>query len=189
MNCRKNTKNLRNWEGYNMNKAYYEKAYINIQNLTRTQVDKEFVKRISKKVLKQERKQGDISIVFVSAKRMQDLNKRYRREDKVTDVLCFGQNSMVSKFFNLSTEPLRSKGKGEDEALVSSPKDYFELGEIIVCLTKVKKNAKEFKSSFEKELKWVIIHGILHILGYDHEKSEKQAKRMRKKEKYYLKNL
>ena len=170
MNCKKNTKNLRNWGNYNMDKAYREKAYINIQNLTKTQVDKELVKRISKKVLSQEKKQGDISIVFVSAKRMQDLNKRYRKEDEVTDVLCFSQNSIASEFFKL-------------------PQGYFELGEIIVCLTKVKKNAKEFKSSFEKELKWVIIHGILHILGYDHEKSEKQAKRMREREKYYLKNL
>jgi len=170
MNCKKNTKNLRNWGDYNMDKAYCEKAYINIQNLTKTRVDKELVKSISKKVLRKEKKQGDISIVFVSAKRMQDLNKRYRGEDKVTDVLCFSENPIASEFFSL-------------------PQGYFELGEIIVCLTKVKKNAKEFKSSFEKELKWVIIHGILHILGYDHEKSEKQAGRMREKEKYYLKNL
>ena len=153
-----------------MDKAYYGKARINIQNLTKIQVDKELLKRISKKVLKQEKRPGDISIVFVSAKRMQELNRKYRREDRITDVLCFSQDSIISEFFNLS-------------------KGYFELGEIIVCLTKVKENAKEFKSDFEKELKWVIIHGILHILGHDHEKSEKQAKRMREKEKYYLKNL
>lgn len=153
-----------------MDKTYHEKTCISIQNLTKIQINKELIKRISEKVLKQEKKQGDISIVFVGAKRIQDLNKRYRKEDKVTDVLGFSQNSIISKFFNL-------------------PKEYFELGEIIVCLTKVKKNAKEYKSDFEKELKWVIIHGILHILGYGHEKSEEQARRMREKEKYYLKNL
>ena len=170
MNCKKNTKNLRNWGDYNMGKAYCKKANINIRNLTKIQIDKEIVKEVIEKILKQEKKQGDVSIIFVSAKRIQDLNKKYRKEDKVTDVLCFSQNSIVSDFFHL-------------------PKECFELGEIIVCLTKVKKNAKEFKSSFGKELKWVIIHGILHILGYDHEKSEKQAQRMREKEKYYLKNL
>lgn len=166
MNCKKNTKNLINWGDYNMDKAYRAKANINIQNLTKIQIDKGFVKRISKKVLKQEKKQGDISIVFVDAERIQDLNKKYRGEDKVTDVLSFGQDSIISEFFNL-------------------PKTCFELGEIIVCLIKVKQNAQEFKSGFEKELKWVIIHGILHILGYEHEKSEKQAERMREKEKYY----
>jgi len=170
MSCKKNTKNLRNWGDYNMDKAYCAKANINIRNLTKIQVDKEVLKEIIEKILKQEKKQGDVSIVFVSAKRIQDLNKKYRREDKVTDVLCFSQDSIVSDFFHLT-------------------KESFELGEIIVCLTKVKKNAEEFKSSFEKELKWVIIHGILHILGYDHEKSKKQAQRMREKEKYYLKNL
>jgi len=170
MNCKKNTKNLRSWENYNMPKAYHGKANINIQNLTKNQIDRKFVKRISEKVLKQEKRQGDVSIVFVDAKKMQSLNKKYRGENKVTDVLSFSQGSIVSEFFNL-------------------PNGYFELGEIIVCLTKVKKNAQEFKSDFEKELGWVIIHGILHILGYDHEKSEKQAERMREKEKYYLKNL
>jgi len=153
-----------------MNKAYCEKAHINVQNLTKTQIDQNLVKRISKKVLEKEKKQGDISIVFVGEKRIQALNKKYRKEDKVTDVLCFSHNSIFSKFFDL-------------------PKECFELGEIIVCLTKVKKNAEEFKSDFEKELKWVIIHGILHILGYEHEKSDERAKRMREKEKYYLKNL
>jgi len=153
-----------------MPKAYHGKANINIQNLTKNQIDRKFVKRISEKVLKQEKRQGDVSIVFVDAKKMQSLNKKYRGENKVTDVLSFSQGSIVSEFFNL-------------------PNGYFELGEIIVCLTKVKKNAQEFKSDFEKELGWVIIHGILHILGYDHEKSEKQAERMREKEKYYLKNL
>jgi probable rRNA maturation factor len=153
-----------------MNKTYCEKTHINIQNLTKIKVNKRLVKRISKKVLKEEKRQGDISIVFVNAERIQELNKRYRKEDRGTDVLCFSQDSIISEFFNL-------------------PKKYFELGEIIVCLTKVKENAEEFGSDFEKELKWVIIHGILHILGYEHEKSEKQAERMREKEKYYLKNL
>jgi len=53
------------------------------------------------------------------------------------------------------------------------------LGEIVICLREVKKNAKRFGSSFEKELATCLIHGILHLLGYDHEK-------MGEKQKYYL---
>jgi len=53
------------------------------------------------------------------------------------------------------------------------------LGEIVICLREVKKNAKRFGSSFEKELATCLIHGILHLLGYDHEKMEE-------KQKYYL---
>lgn len=61
------------------------------------------------------------------------------------------------------------------------------LGEIVICLREVKKNAKRFGSTFEKELAKVLIHGILHLLGYDHEKSEKEAKEMEEKENQYLK--
>ena len=51
----------------------------------------------------------------------------------------------------------------------------------------MKKNAERFKSSFETELAKVLIHGILHLLGENHEKSEKQAKKMEVKENHYLK--
>ena len=149
-----------------MDKSYCKKTHINVQNLTRSRIDREFVKKIAGRILKKEKKQGDISIIFVGTKKIRDLNKKYRKQDEVTDVLSFSHGLVDAKF-----------------------KDIFELGEIIICLIRVKKDAQELKSDFEKELKWVIIHGILHALGYDHEKSEKEAKRMKKKEEYYLKNL
>jgi probable rRNA maturation factor len=149
-----------------MDKSYCKKTHINVQNLTRSRIDREFVKKIAQGILKKEKKQGDISIIFVGEKKIRDLNKRYRKQDKVTDVLSFSQDLVDTRF-----------------------KDIFELGEIVVCLIRVKKDAQELKSDFEKELKWVIIHGILHVLGYDHKKLEKEAKRMKKKEEYYLKNL
>lgn len=63
------------------------------------------------------------------------------------------------------------------------------LGEIIICLSEVKKNAKKFNSSFEKELNRVLIHGILHLLRYDHEKSDEEARKMEEKEKYYFSKI
>ena len=60
------------------------------------------------------------------------------------------------------------------------------LGEIVICLREVKKNAKKFGSSFKKELSTCLIHGILHLLGYDHEKSVEEVKKMRDREEYYL---
>ena len=150
-----------------MDKSYRKKTHINVQNLTKSQVDKEFVRKIVQGILQQEEKQGDISVIFIGAKKIRDLNKKYRKQDKITDVLSFTRGPANSKFFL----------------------NHLELGEIMVCLIKVKKDAEEFKLDFEKELKWVIIHGILHILGYNHEKSERQAECMRQKEEYYLKNL
>jgi len=63
---------------------------------------------------------------------------------------------------------------------------YNGLGEIVICLEQVKRNAQKFNTSFKDELKRVLIHGILHLLGYDHEQSVKQAQQMRKKEEIYL---
>jgi len=59
-------------------------------------------------------------------------------------------------------------------------------GEIVICPQEVKKNARRFDLTFKKELTRVLIHGILHLLGYDHEKSKIKAKKMEKKENYYL---
>jgi len=63
---------------------------------------------------------------------------------------------------------------------------YNGLGEIVIYLEQVKRNAQKFNTSFKDELKRVLIHGILHLLGYDHEQSVKQAQQMRKKEEIYL---
>ncbi len=59
------------------------------------------------------------------------------------------------------------------------------LNEIVIYLREVKKNAKRYKSTFKKELGRVLIHGILHLFGYDHEKSESESKKMQEKEEYY----
>ena len=66
---------------------------------------------------------------------------------------------------------------------------YDNSGEIVICPQVVRNNAKKFNSSFKKELTKVLIHGILHIFGYDHEKSQWAAKIMDKKQNYYLEKL
>ncbi len=63
------------------------------------------------------------------------------------------------------------------------------LGEIVICLREVKKNAKRFSSTFEKELARVLIHGVLHLLGYDHEKDKQLAEKMKEKDQHYLLQL
>ena len=120
---------------------------IEINNLTTSRVDEEFLKGVAKKVLKGEnRKEIDLSIAFIGEAKMRKLNKKYRGKNRVTDVLSFDD----------------------------------ELNEIVICLKEVKKNAKTYNSTFRKELARVLIHAILHLLGYDHEK-------MLGKEEYYAK--
>jgi len=129
---------------------------IEINNLTTSKVDEEFLKKVAKTVLKGEnKKEAMLSVVLVVERRIKELNKKYRGKNKATDVLSFGEG----------------------------------LNEIVICYSEVKKNAKRYNSTFKKELTQVLIHGILHLLGYEHEKGEKEAKKMEKKQEYYLSQI
>lgn len=146
---------------------------IEINNLTTNPVDEEFLKKVAEKVLEGEnKKDADLSIALVGQGRIRVLNKRYRGKNRVTDILAFPESKALLEKFKVG--PLK-KIKG--------------LGEVVICLREVKKNAKKYGSTFEKELAQVLIHGILHNFGEDHEKSEKEAQKMEEKQKYYLEKI
>lgn len=144
---------------------------MEINNLTTVSIDQEFLKKIAQKVLEKEhQRKKEISLAFVGPGRMKQINRKYRGKNRVTDVLAFPETKV--EFTNFAVGGLQ--------------KDTRSLGEIIICLKEVKKNAKRYGSSFRAELARVLIHGILHLLGHDHEKSERDAVKMREKENYYL---
>lgn len=125
---------------------------IEFNNLTSISINGSFFKKIAGKVLKKEKKVLELSIVLVDEQRIKELNKKYRKINKATDVLSFLYNGS---------------------------------GEIVICPETVKENAKRFGTTFKKELTRILIHGILHLLGKDH-KTLKEAKRMERKQEYYL---
>ncbi len=136
---------------------------IEINNLTNFTVDKKFFLGVAKKVLKGEnRERENISIAFVNSAEIKKLNKKYRKKNKPTDVLSFGE---VLGFKSASPVGLW-------------PRD---LAEVVICPEIVKKNGEKLEK--------MLVHGILHILGYDHEKSEKDAEIMQEKQAKYLDNL
>ncbi len=98
----------------------------------------------------------EISIAILSPLEIKKLNKIYRHKNKVTDVLSFGL---------------------EDDRI---------LGEIVICLEQAKKQAKEKKHSLKAELKLLVVHGTLHLLGYDHERSTAEAERQEAQERILL---
>ena len=135
---------------------------VEINNLTNFVVDKKFFIGVAKKVLKGENKGTEnLSIAFVRPEEIHKLNKKYRKKDKPTDVLSFEK--------------------------VSNFKDEF--AEIIICPQVVRENAKESRLSLKKELSKMLIHGILHTLGYDHEISEAEEERMFRRQEYYLSKI
>lgn len=100
------------------------------------------------------------------------------KKDAELSVALFGQGRI---------RELNKKYRGKNQVTdVLAFSGTGGLGELVICLREVKKNAKRFNLTFETELARVLIHGILHLLGYDHEKGEQKAKPMREKEEYYL---
>lgn len=147
---------------------------IEINNLTTTEINQEFSKEVVKKVLEGEgiKKKVELSLAFIGPGRMRKLNKQYRGKNRVTDVLAFPESEVLFEKFKIG--PLK-KVKG--------------LGEIVICPREVKKSAKRFSTTFEKELANCLIHGILHLLGYEHEKDEIEVKKMQEKEQFYLSQI
>lgn len=101
-----------------------------------------------RKVLNAEKARRELTLVFLDKKPAQKINNEFRGKDYATDVLSF--DSM----------------------------DPSSFGELILCPEVLKKQAKEHKLTFQKELGYMLLHGTLHLLGYDHETNEKDAKEM-----------
>lgn len=145
---------------------------IEINNLTTVSVDINFFKKIANQVLESENKREvNVSIALVGPGRMKKINHRYRKKNRTTDVLSFS---------NLGVRNNRA------EKEIFSQED--SLGEIVICLKEVKKNALKHQVDFKKELARVLIHGILHLLGYDHEIDD-ETEEMEKKQNHYLSKL
>src|SRR5947209_9335003 len=100
--------------------------------------------------------QAELSLALVTDPEIHDLNRRYRGKDRPTDVLSF---------------PLA-------DALQSSL-----LGEVVISVETAARQAQRRGHSLREELQTLLIHGVLHLLGYDHEVSRREAIRMRRKER------
>lgn len=98
---------------------------------------------------------GEVAIHLVGEKQIKELNNKYRHKNKVTDVLSF---------------PMR-KGQKIDFAWEKS------WGDIFICVPQIKRQAKNYGVSFLEEFNRMLIHGWLHLFGFDHQE-KKQAERM-----------
>jgi probable rRNA maturation factor len=134
--------------------------------LAEQKVDSRWLEDIAVKVLSSEKSRlAELSIVLVGTKKIKKINWDYREKNKETDVLSFFYDNFPSPSDQL----------------------FSGAGEIFICLPEVRKRARELGLDFQQELARVLIHGVLHVLGYDHEGTEEKEKvKMRKKENYYF---
>jgi probable rRNA maturation factor len=117
----------------------------------------------------------------VNDRRMKILNRYYRDVDKATDVLSFPQ---------LSAEE-RKAGKSDVRisGLQSFRTSKLLLGDIVINLARARRQAAEHGLTLNEELRRLIIHGLLHLTGYDHEKNRYQKNKMESKERELLEKL
>ncbi len=104
----------------------------------------------------------EVSITYTDNQSIHALNLQYRQVDKPTDVLSFP----LMDFSGESDEPVA------DEPVVS-------LGDIVISLERAREQAEEYGHSFEREVAFLTVHSMLHLLGYDHEVSEEDDRDMR----------
>ncbi len=114
----------------------------------------------------------EIGILFVNDSRSRELNHTYRGKDSPTDVLSFPLFNSLNEIKKATKENIY------DEDL--------PVGDVVVNLHQAKRQAKQYQVELDEEVLRLIVHGILHLCGYDHEASKRQAQQMFRKEKELL---
>lgn len=149
-----------------MGKCLKLKKMLLTKNFTRCKLNKKYLNKVAEEVLKIARikKQVEISLVITGNKRIRSLNKKYRNIDKVTDVLSFGNEEKCGAV-----------------KFVDPADSVVYLGEIFICYSRAVSQAKQEKHTVQKEIAILLVHGMLHLLGYNHKKEE-EARIMKKKE-------
>jgi len=119
--------------------------------------EKERVKRWIEETINYEGKIGEtINIIFTSNNNIKSLNKKYLNRNYTTDIIAFNYN-----------------------------RDFFISGDLFLNPDTIMKNSEEYNTRFNEEILRVIIHGILHLVGYN-DKSKEEKTVMREKENFYL---
>lgn len=102
----------------------------------------------------------EVAIKFVSEKEMIEINSNHRGISKVTDVLSFPAVDLkVGEILDLDDE---------ENAYLISDNGLIHFGDMAICMVQLKRQAKEYGVSNEVELKKLVIHSMLHFMGYDH---------------------
>lgn len=113
----------------------------------------EYLNKVIEHTLEHENvKNAIFSIIFVTDDEIHEINKTYRKVDRITDVISFAFEDNEDIMYN----------------------DIRMLGDIYICIPQMKRQAKEYGHSEKRELSFLTIHGLLHLLGYDHMTDEEE---------------
>ena len=111
----------------------------------------------------------ELSLIITGNEEVHCLNRDYRGIDKTTDVISFALSEDAGEF-------------------VTPPDKISRLGEVIISYPQAASQARENKQTIKAELAWLVVHGLLHLLGYDHQDDKSEAI-MRKREDKILRDI
>ena len=137
---------------------------VSIRNTTRRSLPVAHLRAFAFAVLKEFGAQGELCISFVGEKTIKNLNRRYLRRGGTTDVISFTMDDQSAEC------GMRSAECGE-----------ILIGDVVICVPSAVRDAQEEGIALRRKLEILILHGILHIMGYDHEFKD-ERKRMEEKE-------
>ena len=152
-------------------------ARISVVNRQRrVPVDVRFYHRLLRNLLSLTRRSSAVvGLTFVNDRQMRQINDRHRRIDRTTDVLAF------------PAQPLKTRssdgGSGGASTRSHQPERVIVLGDVVISIDTARRQAREAGAGPRDECRRLLIHGYLHLLGYDHERSRREAVRMRRLER------
>jgi len=161
-------------------------------NFSKHKIDKTLIERVQKvfdyaiDYLNIPCKELEVNIAVVNSFTIKKMNRQFRNVNKVTDILSFPfllQPNVGG--MQLIEEKLDKKNY---LMFVNPESNNVVLGDLYVCFRKMKQQAKEYGTGIEREFTYLCLHGLLHLLGYDH-MTEEDKKVMREKEEDILKNV
>lgn len=116
-----------------------------------------------------------VDVIFCDEEQIRTLNREKRDTDRVTDVLSFpALDGIKGKKINKKDFPYEIDEEG-----------FLSLGSIALCTKRAQEQAEEYGHSYEREINYLIVHGICHLLGHDHE-TEEEKRQMRELEEKIL---
>lgn len=134
------------------------------------------VRDLVRAVLDAESCAGAVTVVFVDEPVIVELNGRYREVAEPTDVLAFREADVEGWV----------ETADDQEAVLGAPEDESDLGEVVVCPAVVYRYAVEERMDPRTQMGWTLVHGLLHLVGYDHEVDSGE---MRRREQQLLREV
>lgn len=123
----------------------------------------------------------EVSLLLTDNEEIQDLNREYRGIDNATDVLSFPMLDLDPSDREAWLEELNGSISTDDQQAI--------LGDIVISVEKAEEQAQEYGHGLKRELGFLMIHGVLHLLGYDHEKGLREERTMNTIQEAVLKEL